>query len=108
MEFIIQADAKVKYEGRPCTIVPGARDVQEIAKFSEEERTKAFAGLLDDCIYSLHIAASENDLNEGTNKLQYDLAKGASPSSPGGVFRSIVWLSSADLRCSTCDRIISG
>ncbi len=105
MEFIIQADAKVKYEAWPYEIVPGIRDVQEIDKLSEEEQIKTFTTLLADSLYSIHIVTSETDLQAGINKLQYDLAKGLHPSSQSSVFRSIVWLLSADLM-SKMDKVI--
>ena len=96
-EFIIQADAKVKYEGWPYEIVPGVRDVEALDKLSDNERTKTFADLLDQSIYSIHVVASENDLQDGINKEQYDLAKSRQTSLQGGIYRNIIWFLSPDL-----------
>jgi len=96
-ELIIQADAKVKYDDWPYEIIPGIKDVQEMDKMSAEERTERLALQLSDSLYSVHIVASENDLKEGTNKIQYDMAKGLHPAATNSVFRTVIWLLSADL-----------
>ncbi|HVF96573.1 MAG TPA: toll/interleukin-1 receptor domain-containing protein [Flavisolibacter sp.] len=96
-DLIIQADAKAKYEDWPYEIVPGLRDMQRVDAMSEEEQKAFFSDLLTESVYSIHIVAEENDLSEGINKLQYELASKFYTDPDKAMFRNIIWFLSGDL-----------
>ena len=97
-ELIIQADGERNYNDWPYEIVPGVKEAQAIEKMNELERGEALAALVRESIYSIHLVQSENDLKEYPGKPQYDLAKGQGTETTTPVFRSILWLLTADLR----------
>ncbi|HET7896998.1 MAG TPA: toll/interleukin-1 receptor domain-containing protein, partial [Flavisolibacter sp.] len=97
-ELIIQADGERNYNDWPYEIVPGVKEAQALEKMAEAERNEALASLVQESLYSIHIVQTENDLKEGTGEAQYALAKGWHPENVKPVFRSILWLLSADLR----------
>lgn len=96
-DFIIQADAKAKYEDWPYEIVPGLRDVPAIDAMNEADRLDYFAEQLGQSVYSIHLVAAENDLGQGMDGQQYRLANGLYKDPAKAMFRNIVWLLSPDL-----------
>ncbi len=94
--FIIQVEGKIKYENWPYQIVPSINDAETLAKKTPAEMLAACTDLIKEAVYSIHIIASENDINAGIGKMQYDLSKDLHN---GSTFhKRIVWLLSADLK----------
>lgn len=94
--FVIQVEGKIKYENWPYEIVPSINEAEGLLKETEEVIVKACTELINQSVYSIHIVSSETDLDEGIDKIQYDLSKSIHAESP--FHKRIVWFLSADLK----------
>lgn len=94
--LLMQVEGKIKYENWPYEIVPSIPDTEALYKKSPDELVAACKEYIEGTVYSIHIIASETDLVQGPDKIQYDLSKQLHAES--AFHKRIVWLLQADIK----------
>jgi hypothetical protein len=89
-------EGKKKYENWEYDIIPGLTDEEQLSKLNEGERENSLIAKIKNCLYSIHIIDSEDDLNKETDKAQYYLVQ--SSSNETCCYKQIIWLPNPELK----------
>ncbi|SDH55722.1 toll/interleukin-1 receptor domain-containing protein [Mucilaginibacter gossypii] len=89
-EFLYVVMGRKQYENWPYEIVPGIKDWEAIEKLPETERSDRMLKLIKECAFAIHIMMTADELDEGFDLLQYNLA--ITHEKQAAFFSNILWL----------------